>query len=75
MRSSSQSRASGVASIARDEGVATLAIAGSVDPAFRFGHRDLADVVSLLDEYGSDVAFDEPKQTLERAAAAWLRSH
>jgi glycerate kinase len=62
----------GVASIARDEGVETLAIVGSADPSMRFGHRDLVDVVSLVDEVGCDVAFDEPKQALERAAAAWL---
>jgi glycerate 2-kinase len=61
----------GVASIAAEVGIPVLAIVGSderCDPSVPAG----IDVVSLVDDYGEDRAFAEPKRLVELATAAWL---
>ena len=59
----------GVAEIAAEMGVATLAVVGSIAP-----HTDTRglDVVSLVDTVGEDAALNAPKQSIERAVADWL---
>jgi glycerate 2-kinase len=61
----------GVASIAAEVGIPVLAIVGSderCDPSVPAG----IDVVSLVDDYGEDRAFAEPKRLVELATATWL---
>jgi glycerate 2-kinase len=61
----------GVASIAAEVGIPVLAIVGSderCDPSVPAG----IDVVSLVDDYGEDRAFAEPKRLVELATAAWM---
>jgi glycerate kinase len=65
----------GVHAIAREAGVATAAIVGSVDDRFDLSaHPDLT-VVSLVAEFGEVMAFDEPKRSVERAARSLLAPH
>lgn len=62
----------GVHAIAREAGVATAAIVGSVDDALDLSaHPDLA-VVSLVAEFGEAMAFEQPKRAVEQAARALL---
>ncbi len=61
----------GVASIAAEQGVPALAIVGSDERTDRSTPADL-QVVSLVDEFGHDAAFAEPKRLIEQAAAGWL---
>lgn len=62
----------GVHAIAREAGVATAAIVGSVDDGFDLSaHPDLM-VVSLVAEFGEVMAFDEPKRSIEQAARSIL---
>ncbi len=61
----------GVASIAAELGVPVLAIVGSderSDPSTPAGLQ----VVSLIDEFGEDAAFAEPKRLIEQATAGRL---
>lgn len=62
----------GVAEIAAEMGVATLAVVGSVAP--RTDTHGL-DVVSLVESVGEDAALSAPKQSVERAVADWLSAH
>ena len=65
----------GVHAIAREAGVATAAIVGSVDDRFDLcAHPDLT-VVSLVAEFGEVMAFAEPKRSIERAARSLLAPH
>jgi glycerate 2-kinase len=61
----------GVASIAAEMGIPVLAIVGSDERSDRSLPADI-DVVSLVDDYGEDNAFAEPKRLVERATATWL---
>ncbi len=61
----------GVASIASDLGVPVLAIVGSDDRSDRSVPAGI-EVVSLVDDYGEEEAFAEPKRLVEHAAATWL---
>jgi len=61
----------GVASIAAEQGVPALAVVGSDERTDRSTPADL-QVVSLVDEFGHDAAFAEPKRLIEQAAAGWL---
>ncbi len=61
----------GVASIAAEQGIPAMAIVGSDERTDRSTPADL-QVVSLVDEFGHDAAFAEPKRLIEQAAAGWL---
>ncbi len=61
----------GVASIVSDLGVPVLAIVGSDDRSDRSVPAGI-EVVSLVDDYGEEEAFAEPKRLVEHAAATWL---
>ena len=61
----------GVASIAAEQGVPVLAIVGSDERTDRSTPADL-QVVSLVDEFGEEAAFAEPKRLIEQATADWL---
>ena len=61
----------GVASIAAEQGVPALAVVGADERTDRSTPADL-QVVSLVDEFGHDAAFAEPKRLIEQAAAGWL---
>jgi glycerate 2-kinase len=61
----------GVASIAAELGIPVLAIVGSDERSDRSVPAGI-HVVSLVDDYGEDAAFSEPKRLVERATAAWL---
>jgi glycerate kinase len=61
----------GVASIAADQGVPVLAIVGSDERTDRSTPADL-HVVSLIDEFGEQAAFAEPKRLIEQATTDWL---
>jgi hypothetical protein len=52
-------------------GIPVLAIVGSDERSDRSLPADI-DVVSLVDDYGEDDAFAEPKRLVERATATWL---
>ena len=61
----------GIASVAAEYAIPVLAIVGSdarTDRSVPAG----TDVVSLVDAYGEEAAFAEPKRLIENAAAAWL---
>jgi glycerate kinase len=62
----------GVAEIAAEMGVATLAVVGSVAP-----HTEThgLDVVSLVEAVGEETALSAPKQSVECAVADWLSAH
>ena len=64
----------GVASIAAEQGLPTLAIVGADERGDATTPTDL-QVVSLVDEFGEDAAFAEPKRLIEQAAASWLSAH
>jgi glycerate kinase len=63
----------GIASIAAEQHIAALAIVGSDHRTDRARPPHL-DVVSLVDEYGEDASFAEPKRLIELAATTWLSS-
>ena len=60
----------GVHQIAQDMGIGTLAVVGAVAAGTR---ADQLDVVSLTDLVGEDAARHQPKQSIERVVADWLR--
>jgi glycerate 2-kinase len=64
----------GVAAIAADAGIDTLAVVGSVDPAVRSSASwpDGLGVLSITAEFGDDDAMREPKRCVERAVHALL---
>jgi glycerate 2-kinase len=61
----------GIASIAGELGIPVLAIVGSDERSVRSVPSGI-DVVSLVDDFGEDEAFAEPKRLVELAAATWL---
>jgi glycerate kinase len=61
----------GIAAIASESGIPVLAIVGSLAPGTVWP-REGFDVVSLVERFGEQTAFAEPKQCIERAAADWL---
>jgi glycerate 2-kinase len=61
----------GVASIAAELGIPVLAVVGSDERSDRSVPAGI-DVVSLVDDYGEDEAFAEPKRLVELATATWL---
>lgn len=61
----------GVASIADEHGVPTLAIVGSVAPGLEASGYGL-DVVSLTERFGEQASFAEPKRCIEQAAGEYL---
>lgn len=61
----------GVAAIAEELGVPTIAIVGSVDSSAR-ADGGLLDVVSLEERFGIERAVDEPKRCIEAAVRDWL---
>jgi glycerate 2-kinase len=61
----------GVASIAAELDIPVLAIVGSDDRSDRSAPAGI-EVASLVDEYGEDEAFAEPKRLVELATATWL---
>jgi glycerate kinase len=61
----------GIAAIASESGIPVLAIVGSLAPGTDWP-REGFDVVSLVERFGEQTAFAEPKQCIERAAADWL---
>ncbi len=61
----------GVAAIADELGVPTVAVVGSADVAAR-SRRELLDVVALEDRFGLERALDEPKRCIEIATHEWL---
>ncbi len=61
----------GITSIAAEHEVPVLAIAGSDERSDRSRPADL-DVVALVDEFGAEAAFAEPKRLIEQATTAWL---
>ena len=62
----------GIVSIAREHGLPVLAVVGDADASTRRAHADDLEVVSLIDEFGEDAAFAEPKRCIEQAVAARL---
>ena len=62
----------GVAEIAGESGVPVLAVVGA--NAYRGPLPAHVSVVSLVDEVGDERAFAEPKASVERAVATWLRA-
>jgi glycerate kinase len=64
----------GIASIAAEHGVPVLAIVGADERVDRSLPADL-DVVTLIDEFGADTAFAEPKRLIEQATSDWLSAH
>ena len=64
----------GIASIAAEQHVGVLAIVGADERSDRSQPVNL-DVVALVDEFGEDAAFAEPKRLVEQAAADWLTAH
>jgi glycerate kinase len=61
----------GIASVAAEYHVPVLAIVGSDERGDTTVPAGL-EVVSLVDAYGEDRAFAEPKRLIEDAAASWL---
>jgi glycerate kinase len=61
----------GVRQIADEMGIGTLAVVGAVRSGTEVG--DL-EVLSLTELVGADEAFGQPKQSIERVVAEWLRS-
>jgi len=61
----------GVAAIAEELGVPTIAVVGSADVAAHSRH-ELVDVVSLEERFGIERAIDEPKRCIEVATHDWL---
>lgn len=61
----------GVHGIAREAGLASAAIVGSVAPGFDPADHPGLEIVSLTAAFGEAAAFDEPKRSVERAAH-WL---
>ncbi len=61
----------GIAAIASESGIPVLAIVGSLAPGTVWP-REGFDVVSLVERFGEQTAFAEPKQCIERVAADWL---
>jgi len=64
----------GVTSIADEYGVPTVAVVGSIDPAFDPAHQDL-DVVSLTERFGEEASFAEPKRCIETAVGEFIAAH
>ena len=62
----------GIAAVAADADVPVLAIVGSVDPAMTTPVPGGLTALSVSDIVGVDMAFDEPKRSVERAAHDWL---
>ena len=61
----------GIAAIAAEFAIPVLAIVGSDGRADRSLPAGI-NVVSLVEDYGDDAAFAEPKRLVELAAATWL---
>ncbi len=61
----------GIAAVAAEYGVPVVAIVGSDDRSDRSVPAGV-EVVSLVDVYGHDAAFAEPKRLVEDAVATWL---
>jgi len=61
----------GIASIAAEHGLPVLAIVGADERSNRSMPAGL-EVVSLVDEFGEEAAFGEPKRLIEQATAGWL---
>ena len=61
----------GIASVAVEFAIPVLAIVGSDVRSDRSVPAGI-DVVSLVDAFGDEAAFAEPKRVIENAAAAWL---
>lgn len=61
----------GIASIAAEQGLPVLAIVGADERSNRSIPADV-EVVSLVDEFGEEAAFGEPKRLIEQATAGWL---
>ncbi len=62
----------GLTALAHEMGVPVAAIVGTAEPAVAADHAGRLRVVSLVDEYGEDLAMREPKQCITRATAALL---
>jgi glycerate kinase len=62
----------GLQALAAEGNIPIVAIVGSADPDTVRRHAAVIDVVSLVEEFGEDVAMSEPKLCIERAAAALL---
>lgn len=61
----------GIAAIASESAIPVLAIVGSIAPGTVWPDEAF-DVVSLVERFGEQTAFAEPKQCIERAASGWL---
>jgi glycerate kinase len=61
----------GIAAIASESDIPVVAIVGSIAPGTAWP-VDTLDVVSLVERFGEQAAFAEPKQCIERAASEWL---
>ncbi len=61
----------GIASIAAEANVACVAVVGSDERTDRSTPAGI-DVISLVESYGADPAFAEPKRLVEQAVATWL---
>jgi len=62
----------GIVSIAREHELPVLAVVGDAETTTVRAHARDLDVVSLIDEFGEDAAFAEPKRCIEQAIAARL---
>jgi len=58
----------GMVSIGREEGIRVAAIVGSADPDTVSSRRDEISVVSLVERFGEQAAFDAPTRCIEQAA-------
>jgi glycerate kinase len=61
----------GITAIASESDIPVVAIVGSIAPGTAWPN-DALDVVSLVERFGEQAAFAEPKQCIERAASEWL---
>src|SRR6056297_1714007 len=62
----------GIVSIAREHDLPVLAVVGGAETTTVRSQAHELDVVSLIDEFGEDAAFAEPKRCIEQAVAARL---
>jgi glycerate kinase len=61
----------GIVAIASESDIPVVAIVGSIAPGTVWPDHAF-DVVSLVERFGEQAAFGEPKQCIERAASDWL---
>lgn len=62
----------GIVSIGREEGIRVAAIVGSADPDTVSSRHDEISVVSLVERFGEQAAFEAPKLCIEQAATGLL---